>query len=153
MINWDLAGSARGQCVHGAVVNDRPLGYGSVSFCDTGTAAPKPFPWGEGAPVRTLGRMRNGDIFHYQLQLVKMVVIISCFHLNQVHSVLRYIAVPHPSRLRRSTFPPGEGVGRSVTPPNPNLSLQEKFCFRRYIHAEFICLCFGGQPLLYSGPV
>ena len=74
----------------------------------------KPFPRGEGAPVRTQGRMRNGDIFHHQLQLIKMATIISYFHLNRVQSVLPHLAVPHPSRLRRSTFPPGEGLGAAA---------------------------------------
>ena len=68
-----------------------------------------PFPRGEGAPVRTLGRMRNGDIFHFRMQLVKMVITIGYYHLNQVQSMRLPVAVPHPSRLRRSTFPPGEG--------------------------------------------
>ena len=76
----------------------------------------KPFPRGEGAPVRTLGRMRNGDIFHSQLQLVKKVKTIYCTHLNQVQSILSLVAVPHPSRLRRSTFPRGEGFSPAKFP-------------------------------------
>ena len=35
-------------------------------------AGEKTFPRGEGAPVRTLGRMRNGDIFQLLMQLVKV---------------------------------------------------------------------------------
>ena len=31
------------------------------------------------------------------------------YHLLLLHSMLRYFAVPHPTRLRRATFPPGEG--------------------------------------------
>ena len=77
-----------------------------------GICGAKAFPRGEGAPVRTLGRMRNGDIFHLQLQLVKKVKTIDYNHLNLVHSTLQHLAVPHPSRLRRSTFPPGEGFWR-----------------------------------------
>ena len=72
-------------------------------------AAPKSFPRGEGAPVRTLGRMRNGDISNLQMQLVKMVKPKDYSHLSQVHLSLLLVAVPHPSRLRRSTFPQGEG--------------------------------------------
>ena len=32
----------------------------------------KPFPRGEGAPVRTLGRMRNGDISQFCMHLVNL---------------------------------------------------------------------------------
>ena len=31
------------------------------------------FPRGEGAPVRTLGRMRNGDMFRIDMHFVKKV--------------------------------------------------------------------------------
>ena len=37
-----------------------------------GICGAKAFPRGEGAPVRTLGRMRNGDIFQLLMQLVKV---------------------------------------------------------------------------------
>ena len=79
----------------------------------------KPFPRGEGAPVRTLGRMRNSDIFHYQMQLVKKVKIMGYYRLSQAQSAMSHLAVPHPARRRRSTFPRGEGFRRC--PPNPNL--------------------------------
>ena len=72
----------------------------------------KPFPRGECAPVRTLGRMRNGDIYQLLMQLVKKVKTADYFRFNQVQYALPHLAVPHPSRLRRSTFPPGEGFGR-----------------------------------------
>ena len=35
-----------------------------------GICGAKAFPRGVGAPVRTLGRMRNGDIFQLLMQLV-----------------------------------------------------------------------------------
>ena len=40
------------------------------------------FPRGEGAPVRTLGRMRNGDMFHICMHFVKKVHWKSLYHLN-----------------------------------------------------------------------
>ena len=97
----------------------------------------KSIPRGEGAPVRTLGRMRNGDIFHYQLQLVKMIAIISYFRLNQVHYALPHIAVPHPSRLRRSTFPPGEGFGALPRQHHRTIpsGTQWSFDYHRTVHA------------------
>ena len=40
------------------------------------------FPRGEGAPVRTLGRMRNGDMFHICMHFVKKVHRKSLYRLN-----------------------------------------------------------------------
>ena len=40
------------------------------------------FPRGEGAPVRTLGRMRNGDMFRICLQFVKKVHWERLYRLN-----------------------------------------------------------------------
>ena len=39
------------------------------------------FPRGEGAPVRTLGRMRNGDVFHICMHFVKKVYWKSLYRL------------------------------------------------------------------------
>ena len=39
------------------------------------------FPRGEGAPVRTLGRMRNGDMFHICMHFVKKVYWKSLYRL------------------------------------------------------------------------
>ena len=40
------------------------------------------FPRGEGAPVRTLGRMRNGDMFQICMHFVKKVHWKSLYRLN-----------------------------------------------------------------------
>ena len=40
------------------------------------------FPRGEGAPVRTLGRMRNGDMFRICMHFVKKVYWKSLYRLN-----------------------------------------------------------------------
>ena len=40
------------------------------------------FPRGEGAPVRTLGRMRNGDMFQIGRHFVKKVHWKSLYRLN-----------------------------------------------------------------------
>ena len=42
-------------------------------------------PRGEGAPVRTLGRMRNGDMFHICMHFVKKVHWKSLYRLNKLH--------------------------------------------------------------------
>ena len=43
------------------------------------------FPRGEGAPVRTLGRMRNGDMFRICMHFVKKVHWKSLYCLNWLH--------------------------------------------------------------------
>ena len=43
------------------------------------------FPRGEGAPVRTLGRMRNGDMFHICMHFVKKVHWERLYRLNWLH--------------------------------------------------------------------
>ena len=40
------------------------------------------FPRGEGAPVRTLGRMRNGDLFRIGMHFVKKVHWKRLYRLN-----------------------------------------------------------------------
>ena len=40
------------------------------------------FPRGEGAPVRTLGRMRNGDLFRICMHFVKKVHWERLYRLN-----------------------------------------------------------------------
>ena len=40
------------------------------------------FPRGEGAPVRKLGRKRNGDMFHICMHFVKKVYWESLYRLN-----------------------------------------------------------------------
>ena len=62
-----------------------PLGAAtSPSGGGKGSAAPHPntFPRGEGAPVRKLGRMRNGDMFHICMHFVKKVHWKSLYRLN-----------------------------------------------------------------------
>ena len=97
----------------------------------------KPFPRGEGAPVRTLGRMRNGDISNSQMLRVKKVKTIGYYHLSPAPSSLSHLAVPHPSRLRRSTFPPGEGFGRcrASTAERYRAITQRPIDYRRTGHA------------------
>ena len=65
------------------------------------------FPRGEGAPVRKLGRMRNGDALGQEMHPNKTdkgfdFVIIYELLLN-----VSDFAVPHPTRLTPGHLPPG----------------------------------------------
>ena len=60
--------------VCGLVRNDREIGPWFLKLMT--------LPRGEGAPVRTLGRMRNGDMFHICMHFVKKVHWKSLYRLN-----------------------------------------------------------------------
>ena len=65
--------------------------------------SPNAFPRGEGAPVRTLGRMRNGEVLQIKMHFRKKVLSETFYLFISVQRESKDIAVPHPSRLRRST--------------------------------------------------
>ncbi len=78
------------------------------------------FPRGEGAPVRTLGRMRNGDAvgcgMHPKKWIKRSVSTIfskckSVFHISP-------FLISHPNRFRSAdlgdSFPPGEAMGAAA---------------------------------------
>ena len=55
------------------------------------------FPRGEGAPVRTLGRMRNGDILPFAMQPNETVQPFPLYLFNELQINSEHFAVPHQS--------------------------------------------------------
>ena len=78
------------------------------------------FPRGEGAPVRTLGRMRNGDRCGDESTQIKWIKVTILTILTKCISIF-YISpflISHPNRFRSAdlgdSFPPGEAMGAAA---------------------------------------
>ena len=83
---------------------------GNPPLRSTGAAAPLASPGGEAAPVRTLGLKRNaGDqpICGSSIRPAERSPIPKPKHCTCRKLTAR---IPLPTRLRRATFPPGEGI-------------------------------------------
>ena len=70
-------------------------------------------PRGEGAPVRKLGRMRNGDMFHIYMHFVKKVHWERLYRLNGPRWEWEGVAIPHPP-LRGPPSPRGKVLFRRL---------------------------------------
>jgi len=89
----------------------------------------KPSPlWGEGTPVRTLEGMR-GSTRPLSVTFRRENERLVYFKLLFSSKTLSCTGTPHPSRLRRATFPPQGGrliCHPSNSPTNPNFASNHK---------------------------
>ena len=99
----------------GESVGRKGMGYPTGDF-----PPPKPSPWGEGAPVRTLGRMRGR--FGTQPFLVEKRRSPDC-RLNEVFLLPRWASrsPPHPSPSVTAS-PQGEAFVGATLPPRNSFS-------------------------------
>ena len=101
MISFSFPACGRGnsarRALPGESVGRKGIGYPAGDF-----SRPTPSPRGEGAPVRTLGRMRGRPTHPTEQEKESVEATGPSFYKERLGTK----SPPHPTRLRRPTFPP-----------------------------------------------